>query len=238
MKVQLRTDLSTSNPDHVAALAARGDYMEDSLVDTSIDEALEGVKTDSDEYDREEALRTIHERLLRRGHFGPYEHAQAFFVVEGVSRVCMAQMRTHRHLSFDVQSMRYVNFDDAEMVTPESYEDAIVTTEEVEYDYVESGEGITDAVMSEQVRLYNELVDEGVPEEDARMVLPLGTKVNLSFSANARSLMHIIDMRAAGDAQWEAIDFAEQVLEEAHEWAPLTFELYEEHARGASKKAP
>ena len=232
MEVKLRPELSTSNPDDAAILAGRGDYIEDSLVDKNVHDVLEGVDTDSDVYDPDEAAKDLHKKLISRGHFGCYEHPQAFFVAEGVSRVTMAQVTRHRLMSFDVQSMRYCNFSDAEPVIPNSFEENDVQGE-LEQHWMES------------IDRYNHLIDEGVPKEDARFVLPLATKVNMSFSANARTLMHFIDMRDAGDVQGAdtenpegAYEFARQVLEEAEDWAPETFATYKKHAKGSSKKAP
>lgn len=229
MNIEIRPELSTSNPDDAAILAGRGDYLEESLVDKDVHEVLEGVSTDSDVYDPDEAAQTLHKRLISRGHFGCYEHPQAFFVAEGVSRVTMAQVTRHRLISFDVQSMRYCNFSDAEPVIPNSFAEHGVEAE-LEDHWMDS------------IDRYNYLIDEGVPKEDARFVLPLATKVNMSFSANARTLMHFIDMRDAGDAQGDeeegAQAFAKKVLSEAEEWAPDTFATYKKHAKGSSKKAP
>lgn len=229
MEVTLRPELSTANPDDVALMAGRGDYLEESLVDKNIHDVLKGVRTDSDVYDPDVAAEELHKKLISRGHFGPYEHAQAFFVVEGISRVTMAQVTRHRMMSFDVQSMRYCNFSDAEPVIPDSFAKNGVEDE------------LTDHWM-DSINRYNYLLDEGVPKEDARFVLPLATKVNMSFSANARTLMHFIDMRDAGDAQGNeeegAQAFAKKVLAEAEEWAPETFATYKKHAKGSSKKAP
>ena len=40
------------------------------------------------------------------------------------------------------------------------------------------------------------------------------------------------------DTQWEARELAEKLFENAKEVAPITFEMYGEYAKGASKKAP
>ncbi len=230
MDVELHTELSTAKPDIVPALAARGDYMSDSLVDYDLDSVLDKVATDTDDASNADAIQTLHERLIRRGHYGPYEHATAFFAVEGISVSCERQLTRHRHMSFDVQSMRYVDFDHKGAVIPS-------TTEGIDTDSGPADTAIADA-YDDALATYNDLRDAGVESEDARFVLPLATEVNLTFSANSRALMHLIDMRLAGDAQHEIRDLAGRVLEEAKDWAPITFELYEEHAKGASKKAP
>ena len=45
---------------------------------------------------------------LRRGHESVAEHACFSFLVEGVSRVTLAQLTRHRIASFSVESQRYV----------------------------------------------------------------------------------------------------------------------------------
>jgi thymidylate synthase (FAD) len=41
--------------------------------------------------------------------------------------------------------------------------------------------------------------------------------------------MHIADMRAAGDAQWEIREMTKEVLTLARQWMPYTFEYYKEN---------
>lgn len=222
MKVTLRKENSTTNPDNAAIRAARGDYMSESLVGKSIEDAMSGT-----EKSREELIAG----LLRSGHFGPFEHAQAYFHVEGISRVAMAQVTRHRHQSFDVQSQRYVNFGDKNAIIPPSFVDEGAMHSHKFVDKLERH-------WEESVRRYDEALDYGIPKEDARFFLPQATPVNLTFSANARSLMHLFDLRNSGAAQWEAREFAQQVLEQCEEWAPLTFEGYKEYINHNSLRAP
>lgn len=243
----------TPNADRLVCATARGDYMADSLVNVDLTnehdyaEVMEGVSirdhhrgmTDGN-WGNLILYRKTHsfiEELLQRGHFGPFEHPQITFAIEGISRSCMAQLTRHRHATFDVQSMRYVNFEDADVIVPQTIEEAEGSLNPL------SGENIQMEDMylhkvEKAFKQYNSLVDNGVPEEDARMVLPIGTKVNLTATFNLRSLMHVIDMRHAGDAQWEARDVAQEMYDLAKEVAPITFKEYTEHAKGSSKKAP
>jgi thymidylate synthase (FAD) len=232
MNVELQHDKSTDNPDNAAIMAARGDYLSESLVGSTIEDAMTGTdKT------REELIAG----LLRSGHFGPFEHAQAYFHVEGISRVAMAQVTRHRHMSFDVQSQRYVEFSDKNTVIPPSFSD----TERKQVYYGDADRSrkmdFVDRLArhwEESVKHYDEALKVGIPKEDARFFLPQATPVNLTFSANARSLMHFFDLRHNMKAQWEAREFAEQVLDECLEWATLTFEEYEEHVNNNSLRAP
>jgi thymidylate synthase (FAD) len=221
MNVELQKDRSTDNPDDAALMAARGDYLSESLIGMSVEEAME--TTDKT---REELIAG----LLRSGHFGPFEHPQAYFHVEGISRVAMAQVTRHRHMSFDVQSQRYVDFSDKEPVVPPSFEE--------NYPGGVRGDAILEGWWEDAVHRYELALEEGIPKEDARFFLPQATPVNLTFSANPRSLMHLFDLRNSGAAQWEAREFAQQVLEECEKWAPLTFEGYKKHINHNSLRAP
>lgn len=123
----------------------------------------------------------------------------------------MAQLTRHRHASFDVMSLRYVDLSEEKspndrFVYPDSFTDEEVVSregvEEIALRPRERGE-IADNVYETCRKAYSDLVDAGVPKEDARMLLPIGTKVNLTFSKNARAVMHLLDMRLKADDQWE-----------------------------------
>jgi len=231
MKVELQTEKSTDNPDRAAIMAARGDYMDDSLIGATFKEVMEGTPKTEEE---------LVAGLLRSGHFGPFEHAQAYFHVEGISRVAMAQVTRHRHMSFDVQSQRYVNFEDKEAVIPPSF----IECEEELIERAPSGPAVRgfekemESHWRDSVEKYKKAIDAGIPKEDARFFLPQATPVNLTFSANPRSLMHFFDLRNNAKAQWEAREFAQQVLDQCLEWAPITFEAYEEYVNNNSLRAP
>ena len=221
MKVELQEDKSTSKPDNAVVCAARGDYLSKSLVGATIEDAMEGTDKTKEE---------LIAGLLRSGHFGPFEHPKAYFFVEGISRVAMAQVTRHRHMSFDVQSQRYVDFSDKDPVVPPSFEE--------NYPGGVRGDAILEDWWEDAVHRYELALEEGIPKEDARFFLPQATPVNLTFSANPRSLMHFFDLRNNAKAQWEAQDFAKQVLDECRSWAPLTFEGYEEYINNNSLRAP
>jgi len=90
--------------------------------------------------------------------------------------------------------------------------------------------------IADAVGAYQELLEMGMPPEDARFVLPIGTKVNMVMSMNVRMLMHVADMRAAADAQWEIRQMTEQILDRAAEWCPITFEHYEREMKNRKNR--
>lgn len=240
---------ATPDPEQTLCLAARNDYLEDWIGDMSFEQAMSTIDGD----DTEVQMETLIGHLMDHGHFGPFEHIQATFAVKGISRSCMAQITRHRHASFDIQSMRYVNFED---MSPEPGE-GVVTIPELETtnpagrntemadiyadayndeQLLESRREQYEAALKQSFKAYGNLVDMGVAPENARMVLPIGTKVNMVVSMNARMLMHVADMRASGEAQWEIRDMTEAILELAEDWCPITFDYYNKNLKGRKNR--
>jgi len=240
--MRIETVSKTDNPATTVCKAARNDYFDGFIGDHTYEETMAAIGEPDDSINEKESL--LIEQLVDRGHFGPQEHVSITFAVEGVSRACMAQARTHRHMSFDVQSMRYVDMDgDAEDIVK-----APATLREEET--VNREQGLTDLDerdreiwrsayykhCSSMIDLYNDLLDIGLPKEDARFILPIGTKVNMVMSANARSWLHFADMRRNAAAQWEIRELADAVIDECIDWFPELFEYYD--AKGPNKLAP
>ena len=78
----------TPDPDKLCGMAAALCTGQDVNVDLVCESALRGA--------------------LRRGHESVAEHASFSFLVEGISRVTLAQLTRHRIASFRVESQRFV----------------------------------------------------------------------------------------------------------------------------------
>jgi thymidylate synthase (FAD) len=74
------------------------------------------------------------------------------------------------------------------------------------------------------------MVDAGVPKEHARMVLPLGTRVNCTVSMNLRSFFHLLEIRGAGDAQGEINYLTYNMAQAFASVYPDLAEIYFEHS--------
>jgi len=237
---------ATEDPEELICQAARNDYMEGYVGELSFEEVMEEVEGET----IDDRMTTLIHHLLEHGHFGPFEHPHATFAIRGISRSCMAQLTRHRHVSFDVQSMRYVSFDDVDPAEVREGEMVVVPPSASDPDWVgrnQSAGSVDEGTAKRREQLfrdtienafesYQELLDLGMPPEDARFVLPIGTKVNVVMSMNARMLMHVADMRAAADAQWEIREMTEAVLDLAAEWCPTTFEYYESEMKNRKNR--
>lgn len=124
--------------------------------------------------------------LYRNGHHSVFEHVYFTFKVEGVSRALSHQLVRHRHCSFSQRSQRYCSEDGFEYVTPPSVD-----------------EGWFASDMKDIADGYGEYQANGVPNEDARYLLPNACATSLYLSCNLRELIHIANERLCNRAQWE-----------------------------------
>lgn len=130
---------------------------------------------------------------LGTGHASPLQQIWFEFGISGVSRAFSHQfVRHHMGISFEQQSQRYVTYKDGTypFTIPDSVQRA----------------GKTDAfqrAIDAAGEVYLELVESGVPAEDARFLLPNATNTNFKVTVNYLELLHIADLRLCTRAQWE-----------------------------------
>ena len=133
--------------------------------------------------------------LYRNGHHSVFEHIYFTFKIEGISRACSHQLVRHRHCSFTQRSQRYCSEGEFEYVAPPSLD------------------GVTfDAKMLCIDGWYNHYQDNGIPNEDARYILPNACATSLYLSCNLRELIHICNERLCSRAQWEIRDLVKQMV--------------------------
>jgi thymidylate synthase (FAD) len=111
--------------------------------------------------------------------------------------------------------MRYVLHDQAGAVVPQTVMDNKAMSEYT-----------MGVAMAQDV--YEKLLEMGVPKEDARFVLPIGTMTRLVITMNCRSLRHLFKVRISKHAQWEIRDVAKEMLRQCLEVAPNAFGDFEE----------
>ena len=189
----------TPRPDAVVAAAARLCYS-----DVSAAELLAGEPP--------EKMRGLLRHIRESGHFSPFEHASFTFAVDGLSRVTSHQLVRHRIASFSQQSQRYVTMGEPDVVVPPS----IAERPDLADEFLE--------MSGSAHAFYRKLVENGVPKEDARYILPHGWSTRLVMTMNARELHHFFTLRLCRRAQWEIRNLAREMLVAAREEAPLLFE--------------
>ncbi len=128
--------------------------------------------------------------LYNSGHHSVFEHIYFTFKIEGISRACSHQLVRHRHCSFTQRSQRYCSEDGFQVVKPKSLE---AVYEDGWY------EAFADTIQDG----YKDLQKRGVPNEDARYILPNACATSLYLSCSLRELIHMANERLCTRAQWE-----------------------------------
>ncbi len=93
------------------------------------------------------------------------------------------------------------------------------------------------ARMTEEQRAayanYETMLSEGVARELARANLPLATYTEMYWQIDLHNLFHFLRLRLDPHAQYEIRVFAEALALCARAVAPIAYEAFEEHVRGA-----
>lgn len=186
----------TPNPDKVIARAANQCYSEGFTGDTY---TIEKPSSDA----------KLIEKVIAMGHTSVLEHASFTFAIEGISRACSHQLVRFRHASFSQQSQRYVQgpFD---FVFPQTIKDSKLSEKFCFF-------------MEHVDNLYNELIKEGVPAEDARFILPNASETKVVMTMNAREIYHACNLRECDHAQWEIKELFTNINTLVKPKAPITF---------------
>lgn len=238
-KFRVETLSATPNPQQVIWAAMHQDYSEGFVYD---DRATFPNETKAGEL--------IIKHLLQgnRGHYGPIEHPQIVFNVGYFPHSTMQQLRTHRvGISFDVQSGRYSgqriiaaasgdrDIEDVFYLRPVGH---YTNRQGKRYNY-------TTAQRSEDLQWcrdacdrYRQRMDEGLSEEHARGLIPFDIRQHFVMSCNARSLMHILDLRAKADAQLEIQQLCDLLMIRFKEWAPELATWYEANRLHKARLSP
>jgi thymidylate synthase (FAD) len=162
------------------------------------------------QYDQQK-MQKLTAGVIESGHGSTIEHVVFTFAISGVSRTLSHQLVRHRAgVAFDQQSQRYVKFKGAATMLPTTIEEG---SEALRQRYEDQVGGA--------LELYGELVDAGVPGEDARFVFPNATRTNLVMTTNLRALIHMSGLRLCTMAQWEIRRLFQLIRHEIFQVSPF-----------------
>jgi thymidylate synthase (FAD) len=140
--------------------------------------------------------------ILRSGHGSVLEHANYSFVIRNCSRVFTHELVRHRAGSaFSQESLRYVRLTDIGFRVPPALEP-------VREQVLSIVERLEEFQVSAAAELGIE--EQGVPfhvkkevTSALRRLAPIGLSTDIVWTANARTLRHVIEMRTAESAEEE-----------------------------------
>jgi thymidylate synthase (FAD) len=217
----------SSNPQQIIYAGMHQDYAEGFVYD-ELDQIPDEAK----------AGELIVKYLLQgnRGHYGPFEHPQFVLNFGYFPHSVMQQVRTHRNVSFDVQSFRYTGSRILEVLEgKEDLEDvfylrpvgAYSDRQGKKYDYTTEQRQEDLEWCLQGCKRYAERIQQGLAEEHARGLIPFDVRQHWVMSGNARAIMHLLDIRGKFDVQPETRVMTELMFEKFQLWMPEVAAWYE-----------
>jgi thymidylate synthase (FAD) len=200
--------------------------------------------------DEDQAGEVVIKHLLagNRGHFGPLEHPQIVLNCGWFPHSTMQQIRTHRvGVSFDVQSFRYTGARILDVAAGKTEVEEVFYLRPLgfytdrqgkKYEYTPEQRQEDLNWCLEASRLYTKRIQQGLSEEHARSLIPFDVRQHWVISANVRSLMHLLDLRAKNDAQLEAQQLCELIFPHFAAWAPTLATWYQKNRWGKARLSP
>jgi len=176
------------------------------------------------------------------------EHPQIVLNFGWFPHSTMQQMRTHRvGVSFDCQSGRYTGQRIVDVANGDRNIDEVFYLRPVgdytdrqgkKYTYT-LGQRLQDENWCKEASIrYLERIKQGFSEEHARGLIPFDVRQHWVMSANARSLMHILDLRWKADAQLECQQLCDLVWPHFEAWMPAIAEWYKDNRAKKARLSP
>ena len=169
---------------------------------------------------------------IKHHHWSIFEQAYMTLEIE-TTRAIAAQILRHRSFTFQEFSQRYAQSNQlGKIVLPElrrqDTKNRQNSIDDLDKDVVDKLNRQMITLFSSAESLYNQMIEEGVAKECARMVLPLCTPTRIYMTGSVRSWIHYINLRSAHGTQKEHMEIAEAckvvfkeqfpVVSEALEW--------------------
>ena len=160
--------------------------------------------------------------LMRSGHGSVLEHANYSFVLYDISRIATHEIVRHRAGSaFSQESLRFVRLQDLPFRIPESMESMrpriLALLEDMENFQIEAAEQFELDVEGKPFHEKKEITSA------MRRLAPEGVSTVLFWTANVRTLRHVIQMRTDPGAEEELRTIFDKVGRIMVEEAPLLF---------------
>ena len=171
-------------------------------------------------------IRTLYPRdeklikyLAKHEHYSPFGHCFASFHVKAPIFVAR-QLVKHKFLRWNEISRRYVD-GPPEFYVPEAWRGRSADKKQGSEGIVDVGDwGDTNWAC---LTAYNDLLEQGVAPEQARMVLPQSTMTEWYWSGSLDAFADMCNLRCAPDTQYETRLVADQISVEMGDMFPVSW---------------
>lgn len=174
--------------------------------------------------------------LLRHEHTSPFEHVVLEFHCKMPIFVARQWIR-HRTARVNEISGRYSVMTDECYLPPE---------DQICYQSTDNKQGrstgevppafrrkVLDMLLADQQSAYgtyNQLIQDGLARELARINLPLSLYTEWYWQIDLHNLFHFLRLRLDAHAQWEIREYARVIADIARAVAPLAYQSFERHS--------
>ena len=158
--------------------------------------------------------------LAKHNHISPFGHAFASFHVKAPIFVAR-QLVKHSFLRWNEVSRRYVD-DEPEFYVPDVWRGRSADKKQGSEGVVESNANML-YYNTMSLGLYNQLLDEGVAPEQARMVLPQSTMTEWWWSGSLDAFARMCNLRLPSDTQYETRIVADQISKVMGDLFPVSW---------------
>ena len=168
---------------------------------------------------------------IKHNHWSVFEQSSMTLEIE-TTRAIAAQILRHRSFTFQEFSQRYADSTKlGEIPIPElrrqDEKNRQNSTNDLDEFVKQKLELQMNTLFSSATALYQQMLEEGVAKECARMVLPLCTPTRIYMTGSCRSWIHYIDLRSAHGSQKEHMDIAQACKTVFIEQFPIVSEALE-----------
>ena len=152
---------------------------------------------------------------IKHNHWSVFEQSTMTVEIE-TTRAIAAQILRHRSFTYQEFSQRYADAKLLETIElPElrrqDNKNRQNSIDDLDSKIVEKLNAQMNTLFSSAFSLYNQMLEEGVAKECARMVLPLCTPTRIYMTGSCRSWIHYINLRSANGTQKEHMLIAQAV---------------------------
>ena len=168
---------------------------------------------------------------IKHNHWSVFEQSTMTVEIE-TTRAIAAQILRHRSFTYQEFSQRYADAKLLETIElPElrrqDTKNRQNSIDDLDDFVVQKLEMQMRTLFHSAQALYNQMLEEGVAKECARMVLPLCTPTRIYMTGSCRSWIHYINLRSAHGTQKEHMKIAEACRDVFVEQFPIVSEALE-----------
>ena len=169
---------------------------------------------------------------IKHGHWSVFE--QAHMTIEiNTTRGLAAQILRHRSFTFQEFSQRYADSsllgDEIPLfeIRRQDEKNRQNSIDDVDPFLIQKYEVKIKKHFKQAMKIYQEMLKDGIAKECARFVLPLATPTRLYMTGSIRSWIHYIDLRASHGTQKEHTEIVNQIKSIFVDELPIVSEALE-----------